>query len=59
MRGILFLLTMTLIPYFASGQIINGNKQIDASKVKPWIPKQIQDFQSEYHFVFQNMNHIL
>ncbi len=52
MRGILFLLAMILIPYFASGQIISGNKQIDASKVKPWMPKQIQDFQSEYHFVF-------
>ena len=50
MRAKLFLLAMTLIPYFVSGQIINGDKQIDSSKVKPWIPKRIQDFQSEYHF---------
>jgi len=55
MKGKLFLLAMTLIPYFVSGQIISGNKQIDASKVKPWIPKQIQDFQSEYHFGFSEL----
>ena len=50
MKGKLFLLAMTLILYFVSGQITSGNKQIDTSKIKPWIPKQTQDFQSEYNF---------
>jgi hypothetical protein len=50
MRYKLFLLAMILIPCFASGQIISGDKQIMASKVKPWIPKEVRDLQSEYRF---------
>jgi hypothetical protein len=59
MRDKLFLIALTLIPYFASGQVINGDKQINTLKVKPWIPKQALDYQSEYHFGSSNSESFL
>jgi hypothetical protein len=46
------LLAMTLIPVVGFSQLISGDQKIDDSNVIPWTPKQISDFQGEYHFGF-------
>jgi hypothetical protein len=50
MRRILLLLAMILMPTIAMGQIFFGDKQINPSKLKPWIPKNRQIYQRIYNF---------
>ncbi len=56
MQNKLLVLTITLLPYFISAQIIGwAGEIIDSSKVKPWIPEEITDFQSLYGFGFSEL----
>lgn len=51
MRFKQLLLISLLIPVFASAQIIEGTgEKIDLLKVKAWLPRMNQEYQSVYHF---------
>ena len=58
MKKTLILLIISIIPAFASGQIIaggeSGHDKVDSSKIKPWISNQFKDYQLVYHFGFSS-----
>jgi len=55
MKVILLFFTITLVNTLASGQTINGFKRFDDSKLKPWLPDQIQEYQYLYYFGFSKL----
>ena len=55
MRAVLLFFTITLIHSLASGQTINGFKGFDDSKLKPWLPRQNQEYQYLYYFGFSKL----
>jgi len=55
MRSVLFFLTITLIHSLVSGQIVSGFKRFDDSKLKPWLPEQIEEYQYLYYFGFSKL----
>ena len=60
MKQTIIILTMTLLPNFISAQIIGwAGEMIDSSKVKPWMPEEITDFQSLYGFGFSELESFL
>jgi len=55
MKVILLFFTITLVNTLASGQTIYGFKRFDDSKLKPWLPEQIQEYQYLYYFGFSKL----
>jgi len=55
MKVILLFFTITLVNTLASGQTIYGFKRFDDSKLKPWLPEHIQEYQYLYYFGFSKL----